>query len=186
MAFPESLKATLKAFIQNDSVLGPKATAGDYDFIANALNTLVEPAYWCWQTSMDRTEIYKTISDQNSAWNWGTFKAQALAEQATWREMFMGSDMDFSQLNNRNGIFNIFSGSAAANNQRAHIFAVGRRKVNLLEKIFAIAPISGGGITVGADNGNDGIALNRGKTTNPDILTFEGTIGAGEIGGVLS
>lgn len=91
--------------------------------------------------------------------------------------MFMGDQAPFDRLNFRQGVFGIFSGSAPQNNQRAHIFAVGRRKATRLEKLLAVPPVSAGGITVSSDNGNT-IANPRvlGSTTDPAVMGWEGFI----------
>lgn len=165
MNLTNAQKATLKTFIQSDPVLGPAAIAGDYDLVANSLNALASPDFWGWRTSVSRSDIYNEVSAGGTTWNWTTYKNQGVAEQNAWTQIFMGDQANFSKDNVRAGIAAIFTGSAAANAQRDHCLAVGRRKANLAEKV---------------------LATGTGSTASPATFGAEGTIGAGEIGGILS
>jgi hypothetical protein len=138
---------------------------------ADALNILASPHYWVWRASVTRRDIYTTVPDTGSSWNWTTYKNQPVSEQNAWVQMFMGDEVNFSHMNVRVGIAAIFTGSASANAQRDHCLAVGRRKCTIIEKLLAIAVTS-----PPANTGNDGIVGNRGNTTNPDVLGFEGFV----------
>lgn len=186
MELTAAQKTTLKTFILADGTLGPKATAGDYDGVANGLNAVQD--YWGWRSSVNRFEIYKaSVSAGDSStgsattWDWTGYKNQGATEQDAWKEMFMGgAGCDFGNQPNRNGFLAIFGTAGAGGANRTHIFNAGRRKVTLLEKVFATAVVNPPNNT----GNNSGDA--RGLKTNPDVLTVEGFIGPGEIGGVLS
>jgi hypothetical protein len=49
--------ATLKAYILTDPTLSVKATQGDYDYLANALNALASPAFRVYRNSVPMSEI---------------------------------------------------------------------------------------------------------------------------------
>lgn len=127
------------------------------------------PAFWVWRSAITRQNVLYSISDLPSVFDFGAFKSQQLPEQGTWREMFMGDNVNPSLLNFRNGVFNVFSGSAPQNAQRAHIFAICRRVAARIEKLFAVAPADAGGITVSANNGNT-LASALGSTANPGLV----------------
>lgn len=171
MQLTTAQKATLKTWLDANA-----AGLNDEDAAA-LLNTVASPNYHVWRSNVTRTQVYKTFPSEGTSWNWATFKGQTVAEQGTWTELFMGG-CDFTALNNRDGVFRIFSGNTAANNQRAHIFNVGRRLATVGEKLFAVAVVSGGGITASVDNGNT-LSDARGAATRPDIF------GLGENGAYL-
>lgn len=133
---------------------------------ANLANAVASPNYWVWRTSVSRADVYATTSDLPSNWVWSTYKAQTVTEQNAWTQMFMGDQCDFSRLNNRVGVDDIFGGNANGNAQRSHVFAVGRRRATNFEKLFVTASATQGGKVTG----NDGVTGNRGLTSNPDTL----------------
>lgn len=194
MELTQAQKTTLKANLQANNATIVNAANGQAiaiklvipntatDFgdnmqrVADWYNLTASPAYWAWRSSVSRSDVYTTIDDASNSWSWSTYKAQAAVEQNAWVQMFMGDQMNMGQLNNRQGIQAIFGGAAPGNAQRDHCFAVGRRGATNLEKVFVTAVAS-----PPANTGNDGIAGNRGKTTNPDVLGFEGTINGNDV-----
>ena len=179
----QAIKASIAA---NTTVVqfGPNAVAikdlpnnGDANAeIANWYNLTASPGYWVWHTSVSRVQVYNTASDLPSTWNWTTYKNQAVGEQNAWVQMFMGDQASFAQLNVRLGVSQIFTGSAAANAQRDHCFAVGRRLSRNIEKLLAVAVLS-----PPPNTGNTGLAATRGQTTNPDVMGLEGTISGQDV-----
>lgn len=141
--------------------------------IASWYNLAASPSFWGWQSAVSRTAIYHTTSDIHSVFDWQTFKAQSVTEQNAWIQMFMGDAAPFHRISLRDGVFSIFSGSTAQNNQRAHIFATARRLAKNIEKLFAIAPVAEGGVSPVVNNGNN-LANALGATTNPAVMVFEG------------
>lgn len=147
---------------------GNAAVAGWYSLAAS-------PSYFVWRSSVSRAQVYHSVSLDGTAWDWNAYKTQSQGEQGAWVQMFMGDAAPFSNLNFRGGVFNVFSGSAPQTAQRGHIFAVGRRLANRVEKLFATAPVSAGGITVGPNNGNATTDA-LGAATNPAVMGFEGSL----------
>lgn len=161
---------TLKAAIDADGALAAQPNNSDGAFaIAAVLNQLASPDYYVWRSNVGRADVYNTVGDGASTWDWTIYKNQSVSEQNAWTQIFMGDQANFGQLNVRVGIGKIFTGSAGANAQRDHVLSVGRRKATRCEKIFAVAVVA-----PPANTGNSGGA--RGATTNPDVLTFEGTL----------
>lgn len=172
MALTSSQKSAIKALIVGDNALNSYPNNSDGNFeIAKLLNVEANPAYWVWKTNVSRSDIYNETSDTASVWNWTTYKNQSATEQNAWTQMFLNDHANFSKVNLRSGVAAIFSGSAQANSQRDHIFATSRRKATVAEKTCAVAVTS-----PPANTGNDGIANNRGLTTNPDVPTLEGNV----------
>lgn len=137
-------------------------------------------SYFVWRTSVTRSMVYHTLSPDGTVWDWAAYKAQSVTEQGAWVQMFMGDVAPFDNLNFRNGVFNIFSGSAPQNAQRAHIFSIGRRLATNIEKLFSSAPVNAGGITVSVSNGNT-VAQPLGSALNPAVMSFEGKVTAADI-----
>lgn len=141
--------------------------------IASWYNIQATPNFFVWRTSVTRSEVYHGTSPDNTVWDWAAFKSQSITEQNSWTQMFMGDSAPFNKINFRNGVFNIFSGSAPQNAQRAHIFSVGRRLANRIEKLLSAAVIVNGGISPVANNGNT-LTDALGNSTNPALLTLSG------------
>jgi hypothetical protein len=156
MALTGPQLVTLKAHIDASPDLSsqPNTTDGN-DAVAKLLNLVDAPDYWVWRTAVPRAEIYNNASPTGSAWNWTTYKNQGVSEQNAWTQMFMGDVADFSKLNLRTGIGAIFTGSGAANDQRDHCLATGRRKAKRGERV---------------------LATGTGSTATPAIMGFEGTL----------
>lgn len=137
---------------------------------AAALNQIATPDYYVWRSSVSRSEIYHQTSPDGTTWNWTTYKNQGVAEQNAWAQMFMGDAGPIGNLNFRQGIGSIFTGSAQANAQRGHCFSAGKRKASVAEKLLAIA------VTNPPANTGNNTGLARGNIGNPDNLGFEGQI----------
>lgn len=175
MALTAAQKTAIKAAIEADSVLNafPNNPDGNFE-IAKALNLAASPDYFVWRSSISRAEIYSGVGDGGSTWNWTTYKNQGATEQNAWVQMFMGDQTNIGQLNVRVGVGNIFTGSAQANAQRDHVLSLGRRKATVAEKACAIAVSN-----PPANTGNSG--GNRGASTNPDNLGFEGKLTSDDV-----
>lgn len=126
---------TLKAAITANATWAayPMTPDGWYD-LARALDAIAEPAFVVWRSNVSRSDIYNATSPEATTWNWTTYKAQSVAEQNAWTQMFMGDRADFSQVNLRAGVSAIFG---AANPQTAHILAIAKRSATYAEKILA-------------------------------------------------
>lgn len=148
-------KVTLRNFILADPTMGPQAQAQDFASIRNELNANAAPAFWVWRTSVSRADIYNTVDFEGNSWSWTTYKNQSVTEQGAWTQIFMGDIANFAQANVRAGVSAIFTGSAQANAQDAHILSVARRQANVTEKLFATG---------------------TGSTADPAVMTFEGTL----------
>lgn len=181
-----SQKQQIKTHVQNNAntVETPQGTveirnvpvgADAYTEVAAWYNALANPVYWVWKASVTRADVYHRVGPEGTVWEWNTFKAQSVAEQNTWAQMFMGDLAPCHLLTFREGTFKIFSGSAAQNTQRAHVFSVYRRQAIRLETVIAAAVaaagVGGSQIVPDADNGNV-LTNTLGGTTNPAVLPF--------------
>lgn len=118
--------------------------------------------YWLWKTVIFESEITRSPSSDATNWDWTAYIARSQGERDAWARLFMGggSGMNPSLTNVRQGLADIFSGSANnAAAQRTHLLATCRRKATNAEKLFVVAATG---------PGNDGVGGNRGLTTNPD------------------
>jgi hypothetical protein len=192
MPLTDAQKTTLKNHINaNTTEIVVGGVTYQIKDVPNSLDTAQDVAnwyngltanYWVWNASVLLADIYFKISPANTVFDFDTYKAQNVTEQNAWIQMFMGGSGRFALLNFREGVFAIFKGSTAQNNQRAHIFASGRRLARRIEELYAQAPQNGGNITVDADNGNI-IANAAGDPTNPYVAIFDGTVTAGDVHG---
>lgn len=144
MILTPAQKTTLKAAILADAGVSQMFIDGNTPGVADYLNVNASPSFWVWRTDVSRADIYNKQNDltvsgaQTGFWEWNTYKTQNVSEQNAWVQMFMGDIANFSQQNLRDGIGKIFTGSAAANAQRDHCLAIGRRPASRVEKILAI------------------------------------------------
>jgi len=176
MSLTPSQLTIIKNYILSVPALAAQPNNSDGNFfIANALNQIASPNYWVWATDVSREDVYNTTSDLATTWNWTTYKNQSVTEQNAWTQIFMGDQANFAQLNVRVGIGSIFTGSAAANNQRDHCLNVGRRLATVVEKLLSTAVVN-----PPANTGNNAAAA-LGGTTNPAVMGFEGNISSDEV-----
>jgi hypothetical protein len=174
---------TLAAAITADGVLNalPKEYASSQQ-VADAFNAAASPDYWVWSTSVDVGTIYDAVNWANftpndAADNTVTYQNRSMLvqiKQVNLQLILQGRDtLNASRANVRNGLSDATQNLPTGNNGNvrtagwAGIVAALRRRATRAEKLYAVA-------ATGA--GNDGIVLNRGTTTNPDNLTYQGAI----------
>lgn len=181
-----TLKSSISATATQISVNGVNVainaipnTGDGNDAIAAWYNLTAGTPFWVWRTSVSRSDVYTTVSDLASptVWNWTTYKGQSVVEQGAWTQMFMGDACNFANLNNRSGVNAIFG---AAGTQRDHVFSIARRLATNVEKLFASAVVSVGGIAVVAAVGNV-LTDALGSTTNPAITAVSGLLSAQDV-----
>lgn len=184
--------ATLKAAIAANSATIPAGQPWSGAFAGQAVNSLpndpdanaavagwynltASPDYWVWRTRVAKDEYANSTSSGGTtfAWTGAGFITRAQGERDAWREMFNGAGVGANAVNPslpnvRQAFADIFSGATApAPANRTHLGTVSRRRATNGEKIFVLAAT---GV------GNDGVAGNRGQTTNPDAMAFEGFV----------
>ena len=146
-----------------------------YQEVTAWYNDVANPVFWTWRSTISRAEVYHKVGPEGTVFVWDTFRTQSATDQNTWTQMFMGDQAPCCLLTFRQGVFSVFSGSAAQNTQRAHVLSMFRRNAIRIETLIAAAvtPVGTGGNTISpvANNGNTlGDAL--GGTTNPALLPF--------------
>ena len=143
--------------------------------IVDWYNVVASPDYWVWRTSVSELEFTRGVSVDGTVWSWTTYIGRSQGERDAWARLFMGggSGSNPSLSNVRQGVADIFSGAGGAT-QRTHLLTVARRKVTRGEKLF---------VAVATGPGNDDVANNRGNTTNPDLLGFEGFVSRNDVNG---
>ena len=176
----------LKADILAAGDLSPLVGTPDgRDEIRRRYNLPAAPDYWVWRPTITRSEVYHSTSPAGTVFDWATFKAQSVAEQNAWAQMFMGDTAPIALVQFRAGVFAIFSGNAAQNAQRAHVFATGRRLATRAEKLFSAAPANSGSIVVGPSNGNT-TADALGAATNPAVMSIASAITFADVDAALN
>jgi len=142
---------------------------GDVNIEVAAWYNLPVADYWVWKSFVRDRDIYEvtTPAPDNTSWSWTIFIARSQGERDAWRQMVnMAGGLNPSLASVRTGVADIFSGTGGAN-QRAHLLTLGRRLSTNIEKLLAVATVGGVG--------------NRGITTNPDTMAFEGAVTGNDI-----
>ena len=153
-------KATLKAYILADPVLGP-LTSGpgtDYGLIAQTLSANAAPAFIVWRTSITRDEI-----QNDDAFNWTLVdNLSTNSKYRIWEWMFdnSGQAINPSKANIRAGISATWIGTGALVAVATMTLNKCKRSANVVEKLFATG------------TGSDAV---------PAVMVFEGAIDLGHI-----
>lgn len=130
----------LKNDIEADPVLSSQPNDADGNtFIASVYETTFSPDFWVWRTSITKADILQATGPEGTTFNWvgNGFITRSVGEQTAWHELFDGGSCNPSLANVRQAFSDIFSGSGNAAANRTHLLAVGRRKANRFEKLFA-------------------------------------------------
>lgn len=153
--------STLKALILADPALNAHPNNADGNLaIAQALAAIASPDYWVWRSFVSDQEMYEGTGDGGTSWSWSSYISRSQGERDAWRQMVnMAGGLNPSLANVRAGIADIFSGAGGAS-QRTHLLAVGRRKANRAEKLFATG---------------------TGSTASPATMTVEGTLSGDDV-----
>ena len=156
MALTTSQQALVKADILASPDLNVQPNSPDGAFaIADLYNLLAVPTFWAWRSSVTIADIYTITTSEATRWNWSTYIGRSVAERDCWRELGNLGTLNFSLLNTRQAVADIFSGTPAIDvAQRTHITTIGRRSTTRLEKLLA----TGTGTTVSpATMGREGL-----------------------------
>lgn len=153
--------ATLKAAILADPALAAQPNNADGNLaIAQALAADASPDYWVWRSFVADQEMYEGVGDGGTSWSWSIYIGRSQGERDAWRQMVnMAGGLNPSLANVRAGIADIFSGAGGVG-QRTHLLAIGRRKANRAEKLFATG---------------------TGSTASPATMTVEGTLSGDDV-----
>lgn len=148
--------ATIKAAIVADGTLNaiPNNSDGNTE-VAEALNLDASPAFWVWKSRVTESEYTAQASVDATTWSWPAYIARSQGERDGWQRMFSDGAVDPSQVNVRQGIADIFSGTGIAVTQRTHLLTVSRRNASRVEKL---------------------LATGTGSTAAPATMGFEGPI----------
>jgi hypothetical protein len=125
------------------------------------MNLLATPAYWCWRSQVEKSEVVENVSVDGTSFVWAGngFISRSVGELECWNQLFsLGGVVNPSLANVRQAFSDIFSGTGNAATNRAHLLTVSRRSATVAEKLLAL---------VATGPGNNG-GNPRGATTNPD------------------
>lgn len=128
---------------------------------------------WCnttstfivWRSRVTEDEYTDNVSSDSTVWSWPAYIARAQGERDGWDRMFRKGAINPGKANVRQGIADIFSGSANnAGPQRTHLLAMSKRAATNCEKV---------------------LATGTGTTATPGVLTFEGSLSSAAISRVM-
>lgn len=210
MQLSESQRLALRAFITNDPTLGPKAVAGDYDFVANGLNAAASPAYYGIRTDASRESIRNAVqwpkftpapaitsgnaAQASAASNYCMGKLtvlQLLGFQATGSA---GGTFDATNATQTNGLKDAVTSlpsAAAFANQDANWTGQAGCIANQLVRPMTVAEkalkVGAGGVAAL----NDGVSAlgtwnNATGLGNPDAFGAQGSVAPTDIGGIIA
>ena len=205
MQMTEAQRVTLKAFVQADATLGPKAAAGDYDGVAGGLNAAAAPAYYGIRTDAPVADIRNAIlwprytpapaiTSANAAQHTACSNA-CMAKQGVLGLLIpaAGTTFDATKATQTNGLKDATTAlpsAAGFNNQDAGwtgaaacVANVLVRPMTVAEKVFATA----GAVPALADGASARGVWNAATGAgNPDTFGPQGRVEAGDIGGILA
>jgi len=165
MPFTAAQLTALKTDLVNDATLLQQAENGDYNGVADAYNAAANPAFWCWRTSVAKSEYVSSTSGDSTVFSWTSYIGRSQGERDAWKELFNGKETCNPSLANVQQAFaDIFSGAGGAGN-RTHLSAISRRKATRCEKV---------------------LATGTGSTASPGQFTFQGTMEPSDVGAILS
>jgi hypothetical protein len=152
--------STLKADIAADGALNTARTTRQDQVIADAYTTAATPTYWVWKSSLSRTDLlYSTSQDGTTYDTAGAgFVTRTVQELMLFESLF---DKTTQVTNPMNALIRtsfgvaISGATAPAPANRTHMLAMARRAASRMEKLFATG---------------------TGSTAAPALMTFEGTV----------
>jgi hypothetical protein len=133
-------KATLKAFIQNDTALNTLFVDGNLDGLAAGLNDTASPVFTVWRTRVEKKEVVQGVSREGTSFIWAGngFIGRTAGEIECWNQLFNSTlTMNPSLPNVRQAFLDVFSGTGNAALNRTHMAAVAKRDASVIEKLFA-------------------------------------------------
>lgn len=137
----EAQRQALKSHVNATSSLISLFQAGDFEALANALNTNSTPAFWVYKTSVTKQDFCCAVGPDGSLFNWSVYIARSLQELRAWDEQFSSGAMDPSLPNVPSAIRDIFSGSGASVvAHRQHCLDVIRRRTTVAERVLVTTP----------------------------------------------
>lgn len=148
---------TLRDHINATPALLALYNAGDRAGLADAYNAEASPAWYGKKTALSRHDIITGASDDGTTFTWAgaAYIGRTQGERDAFREMFNSTGTVNPSLPSIAAAFSdIFSGAGGQTN-REHINAMGRRKLNRVEKLFSTG---------------------LGTKANPATVTFEGSV----------
>lgn len=124
--------------------------------VAAWYNIVASPDYYVWRTSVTITEVML------NGFDWTRVDNLSVGKSRIWEWMFQLGAIDPSKPNIRAGIDAVWVGTAADLAVRAAVYTHCYRPCTRAESVFVTATAGGAG--------------QRGTTTNPDTMAFEGRV----------
>lgn len=158
LSFTEPELAALKDAALAEPTIQSCITAGDDGCVANWFNAPSE--FIVWKTSLRDTEIYA-----DPGFDFTLVDGLTVGKRDEWTNfLFKNGSCNPSKLNIRNGIADVWSGTAGKVAVQNAILALSKRPANNAER---------------------SLATGTGTTVSPGVMTFEGTVRVDEIHTIL-
>lgn len=161
MSLTTEQRATLKAHILANQALGTWVQDRRDDLIAAHYNEPASPAFIVWRTSISKDEVY------GNGFTWAQIDNVNEPRWRIWRELFDNDarTMNPSKANVRQGVAEVWTGTAAKELVRDYVFGKCKRTVNRAERLFATG---------------------TGTDATPGLLGWEGAVSTGLISDILN
>jgi hypothetical protein len=156
MLTPEQ-KATLKMAIVADNALNALYTDGNLSGLAAAINSVAQPEFIVWKTSVSVDEIMRNGMD------WARVDNLTVGKARIWDWLGRLGSFDASKPNVRVGIDSAWVGTAADVVVRASIYTHCKRSATFVEKL---------------------LASGTGSDANPATMSYEGEVSWSELVGL--
>jgi hypothetical protein len=142
MALSESQYALLKTdiVVTNAAEFSAWVASNDDALIAAVYSQVAAPDFWVYRSAVSKEEIVGATSQEGTTFIWAGngFIGRSAGEQAAWRELFsVYGVVNMSLPQVRQAFQDIFSGTANAASNRAHLAVVARRKALRIERLYA-------------------------------------------------
>ena len=149
MSLNTEQRATLKADILANQALAAWVQERRDDLIAGYYNEQASPAFTVWRTSISKDEVY------DNGFTWSQIDNVSEPRWRIWHELFDNDQrtMNPSKPNVRQGVTEVWSGTAAKVAVGAYVLGKCKRAVNRVERLFVTGT---GSVAVPGDMGWEG------------------------------
>lgn len=131
MTLTPAQKAIVLADIQNDPTFNQLYIDSVFTEIADYYNTVADPAYIVWKTSVTRKEILQ------NGFDWTRLDNLSVGKARVWTEIFVDGTINPSKPNVRTGIDSVWVGTAQDLAVRAAVYGHCKRSATRIEKLLA-------------------------------------------------
>ncbi len=156
-AFTDAEKTQLRTAAQAEPSIATCISQGNDVCVADWFNT--PSTFVAWRTVLNERDIYA-----DPGFNFTLYDGLTQGKRDEWVLLLKENSCDPSKSNIRNGIIDVWSGTAAKVLVQDAIFAIAKRFASNAEKI---------------------LATGTGTTATPGVMTWEGTININDVSAIM-